>query len=1047
MKWNIAAWAILLLLATATAAQDKETIAIKPPETSVQPREKVAFMVALVKDGKVQSVLPWDFAFSASRGTFSGNVYTAPEQPGTYIVFVRYQKLVGMAVVNVKPPEEIARLELTPPQVALQPGEKCSFQAKVYGVSGKLLDFLPAWGGRGGKIDQEGNFVAGQEAGKFEIVVIAGKLQAKAGVEVRVAPPQLTRLEITPANDRVQAGESLPLRVQGYDSQGNPLPVEIVWQATGGAVRDGVYVAGREAGKFAVVARAGDIEARCEIEVTPLPPVLTRIELKATADKVIVGEKLPLMVQGYDQYGKPMSADVKWQATGGVVTSPATFTAGREPGKFAILASCGDLQASVEVEIVMAPGVLSRIEVLPAAAQLQANDKASFRVQGYDQYGKPMPTEVIWQATGGEINQEGTFIAGVQAGKFVVSAAVPNSEIKASSEVTVIVASGYRLRVSPAHIVATPGQKIKYEVAVYHNEKEVWAWPWEFTFVAASGNFDDMVYTAPAKPGVYQIRVRHPQASAVVTVEVSGVPPVDKPQDPVVKPVDKPQDPVDKPKDVPTIPQKPVDGVEPQPRDNKQATVIQILVEPMKMQLRPREKMRFKVTVNKNGTPMWLWPWELECTTSGGIFRDFTYTAPEQEGEYHIHFRYAGVTTTATALVKKTDTDVHEIHVVPPKIVLQAGQQQLFQAYGYDRNGKMLPSVDVSWSAQGGEISPSGIYRAGKNPGNYEVVATAGNLTQRAEVQILSPVVRLIVVPTVANMKPYEQKMFKAIAYLRNGDMKEVAVKWSAQGGEIAGNGMFVAGTIAGQNYAVEAYHELSGIRAQAQVTIETDQPLVNLQISPQNLALSPGQQQQFLLQGFDLYGRSLPVTARWFATGGTINDKGVYTAGSVAGNFEVTAIEARTGLASRAKVMIVAAAVAKASIYQLGEKWGNFLRQGEISVEEMREYFQQELFLKPPQQIQEFQQGFARAYGKGGRPLVLQVWQRAVLTLGSLYGERYRQNEIGDSDMTLFLQKYVVRLSYFEQETFRKGFLQGYKNEQATLLYERLWNKAFGEK
>jgi hypothetical protein len=1123
MKWSVALWAILLFLAAELAAQDKEVIAIKPPEAMVQPQAKVAFMVALVKDGKVESVLPWDFTFSASRGTFSGNVYTAPEQPGTYLVFVRYQKLVGLAVVNVKAAEEPARLTISPDNVAVQPGDKFSFEAKVYAKDDKILNFRPAWGAKGGKIDQEGNFVAGQEIGKFEIMAIAGKLQAKGTVEVRKAAAVLAKLAITPASVKVQAGGSQPLQLDSYDQYGKPMAAEVKWQVAGGSLRDGMFVAGRETGKFTISASVGDIEARAEIEVVQAASVLSRLALKAERNKLLIGEKLPLLLEGYDQYDKPMPVEAKWQATGGVVTPPGTFIAGQEPGKFAILASYGELQAGLEVEIAMPPSRLSRLDIVPATAQLQKGEKNNFRAQAYDQYGKPMVVEVSWQASGGNITQEGVFIAGQEAGKFSLSAAVPDSDIKASAEVTIAATSGYRLKVAPAQILAFPGQKIKYEVAVYRDEKEVWTWPWEFTFVTSAGTFDDMVYTAPVKPGVYQITVRHPQASAVVSVEVQArenstndKPKPDSTDDVTPKPSEVTSTKTPEIKEVVpvkdtarsiAVDKKPfellcgaslrlkataldakgnsltrkltwqVEGgklsedgtftagdkpgtytlkvsdseagiseeitivIRAQAKAND--AVIQILVEPLRVQLTPMQKMRFKVTVLKNGSPLWLWPWEMECTTTGGIFRDFTYVAPEQEGEYQITFRYNAVSTNAYVAVKKAENEITELHIVPPKITLQTGQQQLFQAYGYDRNGKVIPSVDVQWAALGGEISASGIYRAGNRPGSYQVTAATGNLRQKAEVEIRSPVVRLVVVPTVVTMKPYEQKSFKAIAYLQNGDMKDVAVKWSASGGEVSGSGNFVAGTIAGQNYAVEAYHELSGIKAQARVTIEAEQPIVTLQVSPQSLTLSPGQQQQFLLQGFDIYGRSLPVTARWFATGGNITEKGFYQAGTVPGNYEITAIETRTGLASRAKVKIVPSPVAKNSLYQLGDKWGKFLRQGEISLEEMREYFEQELFLKPPQQIQEFQQGFTNAYGKGGRTLVLQVWQRAIQNLGTLYGERFRQGEIVENDLVLFLQKYVVRLSYFEQEMFRRGFLQGYKEQQATLIYERLWSKA----
>ena len=102
--------------------------------------------------------MPLDFKFSAPKGDFSGNIYTAPQEPGTYLVFVHYRKLMGLAMVTVRASEEIARIEITPRKAVLQPGETARFKAGVYGQSGKEIRFSPAWGAKGGKVQPDRAF-------------------------------------------------------------------------------------------------------------------------------------------------------------------------------------------------------------------------------------------------------------------------------------------------------------------------------------------------------------------------------------------------------------------------------------------------------------------------------------------------------------------------------------------------------------------------------------------------------------------------------------------------------------------------------------------------------------------------------------------------------------------------------------------------------------------------------------------------------------------------------------------------------------------------
>src|SRR5882724_13392274 len=58
----------------------------------------------------------------------------------------------------------------------------------------------------------------------------------------------------------------------------------------------------------------------------------------------------------------------------------------------------------------------------------------------------------------------------------------------------------------------------------------------------------------------------------------------------------------------------------------------------------------------------------------------------------------------------------------------------------------------------------------------------------------------------------------------------------------------------------------------------------------PDTVTLDPDQTQQFVAYGRTQAGDSVAVAVSWSASGGTVTGGGLYTANSVAGNYQVTA-------------------------------------------------------------------------------------------------------------------------------------------------------------
>lgn len=75
-----------------------------------------------------------------------------------------------------------------------------------------------------------------------------------------------------------------------------------------------------------------------------------------------------------------------------------------------------------------------------------------------------------------------------------------------------------------------------------------------------------------------------------------------------------------------------------------------------------------------------------------------------------------------------------------------------------------------------------------------------------------------------------------------------------------------------------------------ATITTVTQPVLTTITVTPGTASISVNATQQFSAQGYDQNNNPMSVSFNWSATGGTINANGLYTAGTTAGNYSVTA-------------------------------------------------------------------------------------------------------------------------------------------------------------
>jgi hypothetical protein len=141
------------------------------------------------------------------------------------------------------------------------------------------------------------------------------------------------------------------------------------------------------------------------------------------------GEHRQFTALGRNQQGQAVALDrLEWQVSGGgTIDQTGLFRAGPAGGQFTIIASQGQLAGEATVivqERVGEPGPqLKSIRITPQEAYLEAGQTQTFTATGLDQSGQPLPLpQHTWQATGGQIDAAGHFVAGPKDGFFEITA-------------------------------------------------------------------------------------------------------------------------------------------------------------------------------------------------------------------------------------------------------------------------------------------------------------------------------------------------------------------------------------------------------------------------------------------------------------------------------------------------------------------------------------------------------------------------------------------------------------------------------------------------
>jgi hypothetical protein len=258
------------------------------------------------------------------------------------------------------------------------------------------------------------------------------RLFALLALQQQPATPAAFQVVVTPAAPVVVVRDSLQLRAQAVNAQGQPVPnARISFVAAGfsfeasvdttGLVRSGAV------GTFPVTAVAfvpggGMVTKRLEVRIVPGPAA--RIVAQPAAAKLLVGQRVQLKATTYAATDDKREDRVAWTSSAprvaqvngaGVVTAVGA-------GRATLTARAGSATQAVPVEVVAAE--VSAIHVVPDNPAARTGDVIRFRAVVRDRAGREIsgltPTWLLSPGHG-TIDDEGAFV-GYRPGTYQVTA-------------------------------------------------------------------------------------------------------------------------------------------------------------------------------------------------------------------------------------------------------------------------------------------------------------------------------------------------------------------------------------------------------------------------------------------------------------------------------------------------------------------------------------------------------------------------------------------------------------------------------------------------
>lgn len=256
------------------------------------------------------------------------------------------------------------------------------------------------------------------------------------------AAQEVTRVDVSPAQTSVAAGETARFTAVAYDEAGRPMEdVDLMWLATPFDIA-GVDGTGElstfRPGRVFVLAIAGGVPGMAAVDITERPPAELSIHSPA-GDEAVVGGTLQLATRAATEIGDPVeTAPPSWRSSDPSVAAvdAAGLVSARSPGEAVITATLGDLTSTFTVRVRENP--VRSVEIASVGSPVRTGDVVALRATARDADGSAVtdvPLRWSVAGTGASIGADGRFVA-TDPGSYTVFATA--GSVAASTAITAV---------------------------------------------------------------------------------------------------------------------------------------------------------------------------------------------------------------------------------------------------------------------------------------------------------------------------------------------------------------------------------------------------------------------------------------------------------------------------------------------------------------------------------------------------------------------------------------------------------------------------------
>ncbi|MEH1888411.1 MAG: WD40 repeat domain-containing protein [Nostoc sp.] len=457
------------------------------------------------------------------------------------------------------------------------------------------------------------------------------------------------------------------------------------------------------------------------------------------------GQCQTFSIKGIDQNGLDISVqELSWQAEGGNIDNSGLFIAGEEEGEFTVTTTAGSFQTSASVTIIE-PSKLTQLIITPQEIKLECGQVQALNIRGLDQRGSEIGVEkLLWQATGGTIDDHGTFHAGQNPGEFAITANL--EAVKTSVSVTLIEPAKLKILILfPLKPTLTFGESLHFTIQgvdQYGSDIKLEEVTWSAT---SSTIFPDG-----------RLQASYQEQEITVTANVGEI-------------------------STSTI----INVIEP-------ARLTTLVISPQEVEMKPGKHQHFSIQgLDQRGNAIAISGLNWEATGGTIDHNAYYFTDSSQKGQF-----------TITATIERFSVSAHvsvppvlrRLEIFPSQIQLEPEENKTFTVIGFDQQDSQIALEKVDWkSTKGSSISRHGFFQGGYSQREVTVTASVGNVRKLAYVTLLPILRRLHISPPAVHLKPNESQTFTVIGFDQFGDeIDPGAILWEASGGDIDQNGNFI---------------------------------------------------------------------------------------------------------------------------------------------------------------------------------------------------------------------------------------------------------------